>query len=371
MKKLWYSYLKELKLSSKGFYFYVEILMSLIIVVLLLFIVPENMESTETSYMAFDMSSEQKDIFINQFEKGDEDGAEIIEKKLGDETIELKLYELEGQDIYIVDDHTKLEAIADKERPRTAVILSMDDATNSLKYEYHLQGYESDKLLNFLRIYNSKDVSGTAGNIEVRKLSDEYEALNSREVALPSLLTFNGSLMGLFVIAAYIFLDKQEGIITAYAVTASKVWQYLMSKVLTLSTVTLFTTLAIVVPVALVNGTYVNYPMMILLLITSSFFASALGLLIASFFDNMTQAFGAIYTFMVLFMIPAIAYFIPSWEPFWIKLIPIHYLIQSFKETIISNGDMAYVGLSSLGFFVTGILIFLWANHKFKRSLSV
>ena len=36
--------------------------------------------------------------------------------------------------------------------------------------------------------------------------------------------------MGFFIIAAYIFLDKKEGVIKAYAVTPSPVWKYLLSK---------------------------------------------------------------------------------------------------------------------------------------------
>ncbi len=140
-----------------------------------------------------------------------------------------------------------------------------------------------------------------------------------------------------------------------------------MSKVLVMTTVTIITTTAIVVSVM---GTRPNYPMMFVLLITSSFAASSLGLLIASFYDSMTKAFAVIYIVMMLLMLPAIAYFMPSWQPLWITLLPTHFLIQGFKEIVLGNGDMVYVSMASLVFLMAGLVMFLWSNSRFKKSLA-
>jgi hypothetical protein len=120
-----------------------------------------------------------------------------------------------------------------------------------------------------------------------------------------------------------------------------------------------------------VRGFKANYLLLIILLITSSFFGSAFGLWISSYYDNMTKAFAAIYTAMMVFMLPAIAYFIPSWEPMWIKFIPTYYLINGFKEVIIENSDVGFVLLSSVGYLAVGLLFFLIANARFKKTLSV
>ena len=84
----------------------------------------------------------------------------------------------------------------------------------------------------------------------------------------------------------------------------------------------------------------------------------------------MMKAFGAIYVAMMLFMVPAIAYFIPSWQPTWVTFIPTHLLIQGFKETVLVNGDMGYVWMSSGIFLVAGIGLFIWADHRFKKMLA-
>ena len=69
-------------------------------------------------------------------------------------------------------------------------------------------------------------------------------------------------------------------------------------------------------------------------------------------------------------MIPAIAYFIPSWEPFWIKLFPTYYIIQGFSEVIVKGGDVSFVLLSSLGFLIVGMVLFILATYRHKKSLT-
>lgn len=370
--KLWHSYLKELKLSSRGFYFYIELIMTVIILVVLLFVIPEKMTTTQKEYLALDLPEQIETYYIDLIAEKDSDGkAEDVELKLDKSFVKAKLYELEGKKVYIIKNKEDMIALTENDRPLVGAIISWDTENDSLKYNYYLQGYESDRLRNLYSVMHSKDLvmlKNKADQYEIKSIESGFEQLNSRQMAVPSLITFNGSLMGMFIMAAYIFLDKQEGVIKAYAVTASSIWQYLMSKALTLMTVTVITTSVIVIPVM---GAQPVYWAILILLVTSGFFSSALGLLISSFYDNMTQAFGVIYGVMMLFMLPAIAYFIPSWDPVWVKYIPVHYLIQGFKESILVNGDMGYVIMVSLGFFVSGVLIFILANFKFKKTLTV
>jgi hypothetical protein len=171
----------------------------------------------------------------------------------------------------------------------------------------------------------------------------------------------------MFILAAYIFLDKEQGIIKAYAVTTSPVWQYLMSKTMVVTVTGIVTTAVITIPV--MRGRP-NYLLMLVLLITSGFFFSSIGLLISGFYDTMTKAFNAIYLVMIAVMLPAIAYFIPSWEPIWIRFLPTYYIIQGFRESIVRGGDWAFVLLSSAGFLASGALLFMWATHRHKKSLT-
>lgn len=367
--KLWYSFTKELKLASKSFYFYIEIFFAIIILVIVLFVIPENFNSKSTECLYLDMPEQAEKVLTDLFLAEDEDGiADSVEVKIKKEMIPAVYYETDDRKIYIMESEGDLVKTADNKKMLGAVI-SMDE-TGAMSYKYYLQGYETERLKNlYLVLHNNdfKTLEATVENIDVRPLSTDYEVLNDREYTLPSLLTFNGSLMGMFILAAYIFLDKEQGIIKAYAVTTSPVWQYLMSKVLIVTLTGIVTTAIITIPVM---GGRPNYLLMLVLLITSGFFASTIGLLISGLYNSMTKAFNMIYLVVIAMMLPVIAYFIPSWEPIWIRFLPTYYIIQGFRESIVKGGDAIFVLLSSAGFLAAGTLLFLWANHQHKKGLT-
>lgn len=375
MKKLWYSYTKELKLASKTFYFYVEFVMAILIIFILLVIVPDEMSSVDDEYLYLEMPEKLESDFRSTIMALDLDGEiEMLDMKLDKESVQVEVMETEDQKIFLMPTLEAMVGLAKADRPSVAAHIWFDETQGELGdlvYEYYLQGYESDRLQNLYRILHTKDlriIEAKANIIDVRALEINEEVLNTRQMAVPSLLAFNGSLMGLFIIAAYIFLDKQEGVIKAYAVTASKMWHYLMSKILVATTVTIITTVAITLAVM---GTRPNYLMLLIFLVTTSFAGSSLGLFIASFYDSMTKAFAAVYAVMMVLMMPAIAYFIPSWQPLWIKLIPTHYLIQGFKDIVMNTGDMSFVWMTSIIFLGVGIILFIVTEYRFKKNLAV
>jgi ABC-2 type transport system permease protein len=245
------------------------------------------------------------------------------------------------------------------------------DETGEFTYTYYMQGYETERLRNIYKVAHLTDaetLQDTFDAQQVRALEEAPSTLTDRQSVMPSFLTFNGALFGMFIIAAYIFLDKKEGVIKAYAVTASAVWQYLLSKAGVLIVVSVITSLIMVVPVM---GGLVNYPLMILFLIAAAFFSSALGLLLSSFYNDINQAFGVMYFLIIVMMLPNIAYFIPSWDPWWVQIIPTYPMIQSFKETFLASPDVGYVLMWTLIFVVTGGALFALANNRFKQTLTV
>jgi hypothetical protein len=367
--KLWNSFIIELKLAFRGFYIYIEIFMALLILVVLVFAVPDKFENKQSEYIYLDLSSSIKENYIKGIKDKDLDGkGEVVEIKIDGEVIQAEFYESDINKIYLVGNREDVIYIADKKQKIGAVVkLGVD---NNFAYEYYLQGYESQRLKNLfsiIHVENSDLLIATANNQDVRSLSTGYDELTDRENVLPSVLNFNGSLLGLFIIAGFIFLDKKEGVIKAYAVSAASVWQYLLSKAGVLMLTSVASSLVITIPIM---GVQPNYLLMLGFLLTTGFFASSLGLLVASFYDDFMQSFGAIFLIMVVMIIPSISYFLPSWNPSWVKFLPSYPMIQSFKEIIIENGDANYVLLVSLGFIVAGIILFLISNKRYKKKLA-
>jgi len=99
--------------------------------------------------------------------------------------------------------------------------------------------------------------------------------------------------------------------------------------------------------------------------------ALKLGLALTSYYDNITQAFGTLYFLIIALMLPNIAYFIPSWNPAWITYIPTYPMLEGFKEILLTNTNSSFVLLSSLGFLAAGAAFFLFANMRFKKTLTI
>ena len=119
-------------------------------------------------------------------------------------------------------------------------------------------------------------------------------------------------------------------------------------------------------------GLNINYGLLVLLLLSTGFFASVVGLLFCEFSiaiwpKHLVQCF----ILMILFMIPGFAYFIPSWDPVWGRILPTYPMQQAFKEILLKNGDVVYVLLASAGFLIAGAILFLITNIRFKKTLSV
>jgi ABC-2 type transport system permease protein len=368
--KLWHSLLKEIKLATRGFYFYIEIVMAGIFLFLLLFVIPENFESKTTEYIYWDVPEaavkflDEKSLEIDIDQK-----SEIAEFELNDEVYEAVFYETDDAKVYVFDNFEIVTTLAEEDREFAAVV-HMDDA-GSLTYTYYLQGYETERLKNIFAVLHNEEAETILVGMdaqEVQVLHQDQILLSDRQNVIPSFLTFNGSLMGMFILVAYIFLDKKEGVIKAYAVTTSPVWQYLLSKVGVVTLTAIVSSLIITVPIM---GGQANYFALIVLLLCTGFAASSAGLVLSSIYDDMMQSFGALYFLVIIFMLPNIAYFIPTWDPTWMPFIPSYQMLEGFKETLLPNGDINYVMMASLGYLVGGLVLFLFANARFKKTLTL
>jgi hypothetical protein len=174
--------------------------------------------------------------------------------------------------------------------------------------------------------------------------------------------------MGLFIIAAFIFMDKEEGTIKAFAVTPSHIWEYLLGK---MAVMLLAGMLSGLMTVLLVAGSSANYVLLILLLAVSNLFGSSLGLLVASFFDNMAQAMGTIFIIIYLMAMPAVSYYMPAFSPLPMRILPSYPLLFAFRETLLDDPDYAMVLANAAIFAVVSVILFLLANKRYKKIITI
>lgn len=368
--KLLSSFKKELILATRSFYFYIEIFFAGVLLCVLLFAIPEHSKVIQTRYVYLDMLEQAEQIVLNSLLQEDTDGKlEEVTLETGGQTYNAKLVGKEEENVYILESEEIVRSLADSQANIGAVVSLGNN--NELEYRYYLQGFESTRLKNLISVLHNigeQELEQSFDSQQVISLSAETEPLNDRENTVPPLLAFNSCLMGMFIMAAYVFLDKKEGVIKAYAVTASSVASYLLSKIFVVLLTATVSGLIVLIPVM---GAKINYALVLILLLTSGFFSSVLGLLIASFHKDITKAFGTIFFILVLMMVPAISYFLPGWNPLWVKFIPSDPIIQGFKEIISANGSIATVLLASAGFLAAGIALFFITEFRFRKTLSV
>jgi len=395
--KLLSSYIKEMKIAGRGFYFYIEIFVAVVMLFVLLFLVNENPVSRQKQFMYYDMTPFMFNVVKN---RGISDGSlrmgeektftlkpveiEVIndqtrkkERISYDEKKEITVKTLENLDpktgellktVYVTDNKEDMIRLAHQEKQMGAIVKMNEKGQFS--YEYYLQGYETERLVNLLYVIHDEKsaiLQTQMDRQQVRELASG-ETLNNRENILPLFITFAGSLMGFFIVMAYIFLDKDEGVIKAFAVTPSSVGTYLLSKTGVILTTVLISTSIITIPVM---GLKPNYPLLYLFLLVTTFAFAELGLLIATFYNAFEKAFGSLYLVMIILMVPAFSYLIPGFDPVFLRFFPTYPVLQGFKDILLNVNDMGYVWIYSVVFLLAGLFLLWLTQKRLSKSLTV
>ncbi|MFC1983596.1 ABC transporter permease [Chloroflexota bacterium] len=394
--KLLSNYLKEMKIAARGFYFYIEIAMAIILLAILLLAVSETSTTSSKQFVYYDMPQKIAEYLNDRsIEKGEARLANSTEFKLkpaafeitNQETGETTVYDFDAEKIVELEtiemldsstgelDETVYHVETEEDMIRLSygesemgVTVAMDPY-GKVSNKYYLQGYETDRLKSLLYILQneSRDVVNAKKDKQAVRTLEVMETLNNRENLVPVFIAYMGSLMGFFIVMAYIFYDKAEGVIHAFAVTPSSIWKYLISKIFVILTTVVVSSSIITIPVM---GGQPNYLLFYIFLIITTFALASLGLLVASFFDDISKSFGVMYAIMISLMIPGFSYYIPSFDPLWLRFFPSYPLLQGFKE-IMLNGDAGYVLTYSFVFLVGGLILFVLADIRFKKTLTV
>lgn len=340
MKKLLATFLNDAKLSFRGLYFYIEVAMAAIFIMVMVFVVPENFDASQHIYL-LDQTTNQSMAKV-----------------------------FEGADVENFESRQALEKALEDNRSAVGLALSQDG--DKIVYDFVLQGFESDRMVETLKATVEAQLrrvaSGSFDFPRVINLEEKTQPLSNKAFILPVYLALNIGLMGLFIIAAYIFLDKEEGVIKAFAVTPVSIFQYLMSKAMIMMMTGLVTCLPIVL---ILHGLDANYLWLVLAVMSFSFFGSALGLVVSSFFDSMMKSMGALYLLIMIMILPSISYFMPAFNPPWMTFIPSYHMLFTFRDILLNQGNTAYI-LTSIGVFaLIGAGLMGFATIRFKKSITV
>ena len=378
--KLISTFLKDLKLSLRSYYIYIEIIMALLIIAVLLFVVPDNMSSGYRVFVHLDIENAEIAQVVEQF-MSTADPSKIDEQMLADLNLSnLAKDELDAgeqdepgvQQIELVDSTSQLRAGLEEDRNSIGIVVSFDEELSRLEMEFILQGYESEQMRNLLQAQFSAPMMELlpdyVDQTELTVLDDSAEKLPMKVNLLPVMLLLNSSFDGLFIIAAYVFMDKEEGTIRALAVTPLRIREYLLSKIAIMLVTGIVTGSMTVLAVA---PDHVHYGHFLALMISFNIFGSALGLLIGSFYDTLTKSMGSLYLVIIVLALASASYFMPAFSPLAIRLLPSYPMLFAIRETLLKNPDTGYIYTRAGVFIVIGVVLFALAEWRYRKTITV
>ena len=361
--KLMPSIRRELTLLSRSVYFYSEIVVAVICLIVLLFVMPESFENRATEYAFIDLPREQAEI-VEEALFIDAGSPENVSLKNRGGEISARLYTSDMKYVYVVDKRADLVALCEDTGHIGTVVLGPGDGP---AYEYYLQGNETERYKEYVTLLLSADFGemlDAAEKQEVRVLEENPRKLTDRQSVLPLMLSVNCVLMGILVTSGYIVEDKKTKVIKALRVAPSPMGVYLAAKMSAVTLTSLAVGLIITAPVM---GGYANYFLLCLIIVCGSFFTVSIGALLASFFEDIGKAFTAVFAILVILMIPGILSLMAGLNAAWVKVIPSYYIVESVKESLL-NRDAAYVLLCCAGLTAGGLVLMPVSARRYRAA---
>lgn len=177
--------------------------------------------------------------------------------------------------------------------------------------------------------------------VTVEYLRERSEPIPSRKKMLPGILIVEVAAIGFFFAAVIMFQERQEGTISAYRVTSAGLWPYVVSKnVMFLVTAVVYGALLLLIGV----GTNADYLASLLIVGLTAIYMTNLSMFASVFFSSLSEWFFVGFGVMLVNLLPAISYAIPTFQPRFITWMPTYHAIFGLKEAIFQTGKSGYLG---------------------------
>lgn len=343
MKKIWASIVKDVKMAFRNYYVYFTVGMSVIFILLVAFVIPQDTGPGGKIYLYLDPVLAAGNEILDGLPEG--------------------LYEAQRV--------TSPEDLRERlKSDRSAIGLQVSRDEEGLVFTYLLQGYESRQTRNILQTSIEMGILGDLGfrpPTETVFLGGTTERIPNHKNFIPLFLVMESALLGLFLGAAYLFIDKEEGTIKAFAVSPGRVWEYLLSKVIVFM---LFSWVSGFLVALFLLGFSFNYLLFALMLMVYSVMATLLGLILAAFFDNIGSAMIWVVLSTVLLGLAAVSYFLPSFSPWYIQLLPTYHMLFGFRDVLFGTGTTGETVLNIALFGAVSVALFFLAERLHRNRLA-
>ncbi len=351
MKKIFNLFKKDVLLGIKDVFILLELGFAVLIMLLLLFVFPKDIERDTMVYI------QDKTGLI-----------EGIVEKISENT-EMKM----EFDAFVNSREEIIEGMT-KNRNAMGIIISYGDET-PYKTEMLVQPYttnamvkyvetEMEDMFSLLTGAYSEDVTSSVRLTSLQEgLKDEIP-FNRR--ILPAIILMMVGILGMFAMVSLISQERGDATIRAFRVTPAGMIGFLTSKNLMLLAVSLVTFSIIYIPVM---GTVSGYLPALLITLLTVIFGSAIGTFLGSYFESPMASMGWVILLMLVLSLPTISLFAPTFSPAWLKFIPTYYTLFGLDAAMFPDNNANIIWNSALILAAVNIVLVTLSGWVFLNRV--
>ncbi len=301
---------KDMVLGVKDIFVLMEIGFAVFMVLLLVFVVPEEIDNEST-------------VFIY-------DATGMIEQAAA--TLELDESQSQAFGDFLVDSREAVvEGMVDN-RSALGVVMGMTP-DGRMQVELLRQPYTPQGLVDYIEIEIADLFSmmapgqmGYPTEVSQRVEVTALDGVGRGEVPfnqrlLPIVLFFMVGVIGLFSMISLIGQEREEQTLHAYRVSPAGLWSFYGSKQVMLLLVGIVTFSIIYIPMMGLAG----YGQALLIMVLTIIVGSSLGAIIGSFFADPMSAIGWVFLALMILGLPSVSILAPVFSPWFMRLIPSYY----------------------------------------------
>lgn len=265
-----------------------------------------------------------------------------------------------------------LEATLAAQKSGVGIVIEGD--LDNLRYTFLTQGRMAPQNLNLLGAALDGAAAVARGatppaNLQLTLLRPPADPIPMNEAGVPIFLVFEVVALGFFLVAAIIFQEKQEGVIRAFRVSPASTMMYVLAK--TAVFLILGGVYALLL-LALGLGLDVPFAPLLLLVLLGSSMMTLFGIVVAVFFNNLSEWFFVGAFILIFFMLPTLSYAIPAFAPSFITWMPSYPLVFGVRELLFPTGKSGFllptVGLLALYNLIALALAYWAVDRKLMRA---
>lgn len=190
-----------------------------------------------------------------------------------------------------------------------------------------------------------------------------YEAL---VIIIPFFIFSDPGVLGFYFIGGLVLLERGEGVLEYLVATPLRIKEYLISKMISLTTISLLSSMIIEI---FSYGLNINYPLLIIGVILTSFLFILIGFIAVAKFPTINQYLLSSILYVTILCLPLVDFFgiYKSW---------FFYIFPTQASLLLIKG--AFTGLSTpniiYGILYLSLLIlvaFKWAHRSFVRFIII